>query len=664
MQLNEAFKALNLVQDFIPAGQLNRPGRPLSPSAITIHNTDNADRGANAAAHAKYLKGPDARRRKVSWHYTVDDESVYQSLPTNEIGWHAATGTGNASSIGIEICMHEGMDELAAYERAALLVAVLARQHGIAVPDGIVQHHHWSGKNCPSVLRARPNGWRGFLDDIQAAAGTLRETAAKTITPQDSHNGPVLLTAAPPAFGLGSDGIASEAAPVPADDPVPFASLPPGQFDAHWPIATSDPKAVVVSYETAAGTIIGGFARRFLAERANGTRHHVGVDLYCREGDEVVACADGRIVAFHFFYKRPVTDEATYALLIQHDGVVVNYGEVKAASPMIFNWKIGDKVTAGQPIARVSGTAMIHFETYRTGTRRTSPWYAGKPRPPSLLNPTRVLLALAATGIRPGPAGALRAGPRSALPGPAIMASRTAAPAVPLPGSASWHSKFEGEEWRYDVRGVYTRDRSGREKLWRMQGEPATCREIFRLYSPDILAAAAKHGVNPALIMMTIATETGFAQAVGFTGPRTFRWEGHVDNSDVTPPFQGTYSAGPMQCLATTVRDMLARHGVAYGLGYDPFRVAPAIRTKPSPAPQTHPLYEGKTNIDIGTGEIRMRWSRTGDDPILVAAAFNAGGLYPDPSSNWGLRAYRDHLDRAARWYGDACEVLVEQGIL
>jgi peptidoglycan L-alanyl-D-glutamate endopeptidase CwlK len=50
-----------------------------------------------------------------------------------------------------------------------------------------------------------------------------------------------------------------------------------------------------------------------------------------------------------------------------------------------------------------------------------------------------------------------------------------------------------------------------------------------------------------------------------------------------------------------------------------------------------------------------------GDDPILVSAAYNAGGVYKSSKNPWCLRAYGDHLDRAARWYGDACAVLKEK---
>jgi len=106
LRLDRAYAELNIVQDFIPVGCSNRPGERLVPTAITIHNTDNVELGANAAAHAQYQKSADARKREVSWHFTVDDKNVYQSLPINEIGWHTGAKKGNATSIGVAICMN------------------------------------------------------------------------------------------------------------------------------------------------------------------------------------------------------------------------------------------------------------------------------------------------------------------------------------------------------------------------------------------------------------------------------------------------------------------------------------------------------------------------------------------------------------------------------
>jgi peptidoglycan L-alanyl-D-glutamate endopeptidase CwlK len=131
----------------------------------------------------------------------------------------------------------------------------------------------------------------------------------------------------------------------------------------------------------------------------------------------------------------------------------------------------------------------------------------------------------------------------------------------------------------------------------------------------------------------------------------------------MSPPFKGSYSAGPMQVLATTARELIATKGKAYQLALDREAVAPALRKRPVPAPRTHPLYDAATSIALGTAAIRRQLALTGDDPILVAAAYNSGGLYRSRSNAWRLRSHGDHLDRAARWYGDACAVLAEMGI-
>ncbi|HEY6258098.1 MAG TPA: peptidoglycan recognition family protein [Xanthobacteraceae bacterium] len=188
IQLDQAYAELNIVQDFIPAGSSNRPGKRLVPTAITIHNTDAGDVGADAAAHAKYQKSADARKRKVSWHFTVDDQGVYQSLPINEIGWHTGKTKGDAASIGIEVCMNADLDAPAAYRRAALLTAVLARQNGIDVPKRIFQHYDWSKRNCPRVLRATPGGWQGFLAQIEDFRDKLTSVPAATIVPNKVPN--------------------------------------------------------------------------------------------------------------------------------------------------------------------------------------------------------------------------------------------------------------------------------------------------------------------------------------------------------------------------------------------------------------------------------------------------------------------------------------------
>lgn len=189
---------------------------------------------------------------------------------------------------------------------------------------------------------------------------------------------------------------------VPPDDPVPFA--PPPSPGAFWPLRTDDPRGRLVSYVTADGRTVGGAGRVFMAQR-QGTRDgqtrprwHVGLDLFARSGDTVVACEGGRIVEFAFFY-RARSGQRTYRLLVAHPGVVVNYGEVTADSLTRHGLSVGDAVRAGQPIGVVSDTNMLHFETYTPGTARSFQWWPDLPRPANILNPTRYLLFLQEHGL-------------------------------------------------------------------------------------------------------------------------------------------------------------------------------------------------------------------------------------------------------------------------
>jgi hypothetical protein len=79
---------------------------------------------------------------------------------------------------------------------------------------------------------------------------------------------------------------------------------------------------------------------------------------------------------------------------------VANYGEVRGNSLATRNLALGDQVTAGQPIAEISDTRQLHFETYEPGAQRNASWRHGAERPARVLNPTALLLDLARNGRR------------------------------------------------------------------------------------------------------------------------------------------------------------------------------------------------------------------------------------------------------------------------
>lgn len=181
-----------------------------------------------------------------------------------------------------------------------------------------------------------------------------------------------------------------------------FAALPAAAQTAarYWPVVTNEPRAMVVSSPGNCIALRCFAAPRPVSQLANPRRHHVGLDLYARAGDRVLAIADGRIVAF-FPFLVARTGERTWALMIDHGDRTVLYGEVRADA--MAARRIGDTVTAGQEIARISDTAQLHVEVYPAGARRNARWPFGTAQPAGVSDPTAFVTDLAANGTRVRP---------------------------------------------------------------------------------------------------------------------------------------------------------------------------------------------------------------------------------------------------------------------
>lgn len=147
---------MKIIQDFIKEGSMNRPKAKNSCTFITVHETANTRKGANAAAHAKYIK---TLRERTSWHYTVDDKSIYQHLPDEEKSYHTSSSNANENSIAIELCVNSDGDFEKTKENAIQLIRELMKKHDIA-PHNILTHRDWTGKNCPETLLK--SGWEAF----------------------------------------------------------------------------------------------------------------------------------------------------------------------------------------------------------------------------------------------------------------------------------------------------------------------------------------------------------------------------------------------------------------------------------------------------------------------------------------------------------------------
>ena len=73
---------------------------------------------------------------------------------------------GNLNSIGVESCVNENSDVYYTWQKVAKLVAKLMDENNLNI-DAVVQHHYFSGKNCPETKR-NAGLWKFFKTIISA----------------------------------------------------------------------------------------------------------------------------------------------------------------------------------------------------------------------------------------------------------------------------------------------------------------------------------------------------------------------------------------------------------------------------------------------------------------------------------------------------------------
>lgn len=191
---------------------------------------------------------------------------------------------------------------------------------------------------------------------------------------------------------------------------------------------------------------------------------------------------------------------------------------------------------------------------------------------------------------------------------------------------AEFHRVFEGGvRWRVLPAGVEI-EGSGIE---RSKGSPVTVTRIWDSFAAQINATARARRVPCALIVATIATESGGR-------PDAVRLEPGYRSDDETPH---KVSPGLMQTLISTAREALQ---LSCGRSW---------------------LLEPANSIEAGTAYIARQARLTELDPPLVAAAYNAGRLAEQTAAanRWRLRQYpigtSAHCDRFVRFFNDAVAV-------
>ena len=132
---------------------------------ITIHETGNTNKGANALNHGKYINNGSS----ATWHYTVDDKQIIQHYEDSVQCWHCGDGRGdgNLNSIGVEMCINSDGNFNKTIENTIELVKYLMNKHNIPIAN-VVQHNKWNGKNCPANIRSgKPITWNTFINKIK-----------------------------------------------------------------------------------------------------------------------------------------------------------------------------------------------------------------------------------------------------------------------------------------------------------------------------------------------------------------------------------------------------------------------------------------------------------------------------------------------------------------
>lgn len=142
---------------------------------IVIHYT--ANKGDRAISNCKYFQSPN---RGASATFFVDQDSIYQSLSEDIVGWsiggklypnYKQTGGGkyyekatNVNSISIEMC--DSVDDVPSKTRNNVrdLVKYLMNKYNIP-KENVIRHFDVTGKICPKPLVDAAK-WNEFRDYI------------------------------------------------------------------------------------------------------------------------------------------------------------------------------------------------------------------------------------------------------------------------------------------------------------------------------------------------------------------------------------------------------------------------------------------------------------------------------------------------------------------
>lgn len=164
-----------MILDYIPVDYKKRVGASMMPTTLTIHSTGNA---TSTAKNERSWLTNTANTSSTSYHIVVDEDDAICSIPLNEVAHHAGNSTGNATSIGLEIC--ESGDRAKTLANASKVVASILKDNNWSTSK-LRKHRDWLPDTsiCPQIL---PDGnmWDGFVKMVEEEMN-MTEKDARTI---------------------------------------------------------------------------------------------------------------------------------------------------------------------------------------------------------------------------------------------------------------------------------------------------------------------------------------------------------------------------------------------------------------------------------------------------------------------------------------------------
>jgi N-acetyl-anhydromuramyl-L-alanine amidase AmpD len=160
---------------------------------IVIHYTGNQN--DKAINNCKFFQSPN---RNASAHYFIDDNSIYQSVDDNVVGWSvggnkypscATSGGGlyygkctNNNSISVEMCNSVNSVPQKTKDNVKELVQSLMKKYNIS-SDCVIRHFDVVGKICPASLidNTKWNEFKKYITSTQSVQTEVDDELFKAV---------------------------------------------------------------------------------------------------------------------------------------------------------------------------------------------------------------------------------------------------------------------------------------------------------------------------------------------------------------------------------------------------------------------------------------------------------------------------------------------------